>query len=110
MTRLKEPLTDREYGAYFPVAYSAPIADRERHVNFAILSARATLPVGTVFEIRAKTPPSTEEEDANWGIAWYHAPKGSIYATLTEPLCRFPADEPQHWEEAGLQFIARLAV
>ena len=95
MTRLTGPLTDQEYGKGFPVAYSAPLSEREMQIELAIQEAQETLPVGTVFEIRAKCMPRTEQDDIDWGLGWYHSPKGLGSESATEPLFRAPSHAPQ---------------
>lgn len=81
----------REFGEAFPVDYDLGEDERMAAFSAAVADARAQLPKGTVFEVRAKNYPkdggvvndfgrtptynSRRDMAKTWGIAWYHTPE-----------------------------------
>ena len=87
-----------EFGEAFLCNYDDGPEKRQEQMDAAIADARAKLPEGMVFEIRAKRYPidggymsdygtghiTREQMAADWGIAWYVGFEG--YRTPAEPL------------------------
>lgn len=79
----------REFGETFPVDYDLGEDERRRMFDIAVADAKANLPEGAVFEVRAKNYPkaggiakgfgrtikSRRDMAKAWGIAWYHTPE-----------------------------------
>lgn len=114
-----------EAGEEFRVPYDSPPDVLEARVSDAVLRANEVLPVGTVYEIRAKLPPDgkipaygrpsaeTEAErlrrrTAEWGVAWYWSNYLSKVALDQGPCFRRPVHDAKVNELGGYLIVARL--